>query len=1207
MKIPLIASGIVAAILVLLALVGPSFIDWTKYRTEISGAVYQLTGRQVAIGGDITFRILPTPALKARDIRLSNVEGGVAENFLELDGLDVKLDLFALLMGKVEVTSIVLEHPRFALERDAEGRGNWEFQPDAEDDADEEEPGGLRFHRFAIQDGSITYSDAATGHAEEISSISANILAETENGPFAIDGGLIYRDVAIIIDATTGRIVEGAPIPLRAKLILGGQSPGLTFTGTVSDLLADGSTDTGDGDDPPGAGPATRPSIAGRIKGGGADFGAFVAALARLGEDSPGEDSFAAPVRLDQAFEVDAEIVASETEGTISALNFKIGGSAVEGELAYTVGEVKTVVVTLAVNTVKLEDWLPATKSEPQSSTKIAFPTDVEATVNLSVAAVEYNGGVVRQVNFAGGMSGGEIAVDDLRALLPGGSDIVLVGVASTTTGQPVFEGRVRAGSNNLRALLTWLDIDTSSVPDGQLTTFSLDGGFRASAELVQVFDAVSALDITKASGAVGIRFGDRPSYMVDISIDRLNIDSYFPPGEKAAPGDWAAQRQAIIDALAPLGGFDGSIKLRADQVTASRASIAGLNIDGTLSGGILSLARFSASSFEATRVGIRGRISGLGAAPSFDISLDLESRGTGRIIRWAGLADGMGDITPEALAVVSVSGSVSGTLDNINVDLSGRAMGGSFVLAGALSDLSPTPGSINVTFELAHADHHDLVSRLALDFGLVGASQPVRLSGQVAGAIDDLTGKLHVEALGGSADVDGRVAGSDVTRSFDIVLGVNHGDMTALVRALGQEFNPSVAQLGPVDVGFRLTGTAKTYAISGLQARLGPATISGDLKVDHIDERARITGTINAGRIATDAYMPVPVAGAQQAASAGGQRWSSAPFELESLRDFDLDIKLAAEAVISGAYVLEGLRTTIKLNDGVLALPDFRAGLFGGSLAAAMFLDINDVPALTLQFDIQRAQSAGLLQAAAFIRPLAGRMDVSGRFTAEGDNQQALITTLGGTADIVIDQGRLLGLAAPLLFASATQQCNPINIGTLISGALGAGETKFQNITAHIVVENGVARYADVKASVAAINLTSEGEVNLPAWTMAISGEIRSADMPDAPPVPYEIAGDIDNPRKTFQTTDLKAYSAEQAAANPEGAACAGGGLANPLGKLLGNILPSTSTTSREGGASSGEDLLIRALGGLLGKKSPAKEDDEPAADDEDPPLNFR
>ena len=63
MKKALYVVGGLVVLLIVAALVAPSFVDVNRYKPEITAAVKQATGRDLTIGGDIELTILPSPAV----------------------------------------------------------------------------------------------------------------------------------------------------------------------------------------------------------------------------------------------------------------------------------------------------------------------------------------------------------------------------------------------------------------------------------------------------------------------------------------------------------------------------------------------------------------------------------------------------------------------------------------------------------------------------------------------------------------------------------------------------------------------------------------------------------------------------------------------------------------------------------------------------------------------------------------------------------------------------------------------------------------------------------------------------------------------------------------------------------------------------------------------------------------------------------------
>ncbi len=136
-RVLLILAGLIV-LLVAVALIAPSFIDWNKYKKEIAEPIERATGRTLAMNGDLSLSVLPTPRVSAADVRLSTA-GGDAD-FLTLRALDVQVALWPLLRGEIQVISVRLVEPEFFLEVAADGTANWQFDTGASAPADDRAP-----------------------------------------------------------------------------------------------------------------------------------------------------------------------------------------------------------------------------------------------------------------------------------------------------------------------------------------------------------------------------------------------------------------------------------------------------------------------------------------------------------------------------------------------------------------------------------------------------------------------------------------------------------------------------------------------------------------------------------------------------------------------------------------------------------------------------------------------------------------------------------------------------------------------------------------------------------------------------------------------------------------------------------------------------------------------------------------------------------
>ena len=130
-KVLWIVGGLIG-LLVVVALAAPFFVDLNDYKAEIAAKAKEATGRDLAIDGDISLSILPTPGVVIHGLRFGNAPGGSQPDMATLESATVKVAIMPYLTSNtVEVEEVVLEKPTFVFEKLKDGSGNWQIAPQA--------------------------------------------------------------------------------------------------------------------------------------------------------------------------------------------------------------------------------------------------------------------------------------------------------------------------------------------------------------------------------------------------------------------------------------------------------------------------------------------------------------------------------------------------------------------------------------------------------------------------------------------------------------------------------------------------------------------------------------------------------------------------------------------------------------------------------------------------------------------------------------------------------------------------------------------------------------------------------------------------------------------------------------------------------------------------------------------------------------------
>lgn len=208
MKKLLIGIGALVVLLIAAVIIIPLVVPVAAFKDEILASVKESTGRDMKIEGDFDLSILPSVEFVAGKVSLSNAPGGKAEQMVTLDQMSVKVALFPLLSGNLEIDSFVLNKPVINLEVDKNGKPNWEFKPAAKPgDSDKPAGGssggdsdgggnplsGLKLGDVRLVDGLVTYSDAQKGVSHRIEDIDMTVSLPSMSSPMNAEGGLTWN------------------------------------------------------------------------------------------------------------------------------------------------------------------------------------------------------------------------------------------------------------------------------------------------------------------------------------------------------------------------------------------------------------------------------------------------------------------------------------------------------------------------------------------------------------------------------------------------------------------------------------------------------------------------------------------------------------------------------------------------------------------------------------------------------------------------------------------------------------------------------------------------------------------------------------------------------------------------------------------------------------------------------------------------------
>lgn len=1105
--------GLIALVVVALAaaLIGPSFVDWNKYKPEIAERVKAATGREITIAGDISLRILPAPKLSVRDVTLANLSGASEPNMATLEALGVSVAFGPLLRGRIKVESISLVEPVITLEVLPDGRRNWDFKPGQKPAAAEsgteapEAPAkgggavGVEIESFSIENGTLTYLDTQKGTIERVEKLNAEIAASSLSGPFSAEGSLVARGIKLAFDGDVGRL-DGTEIPVKLALDLPDADAGVKVTGALSAPTADG-------------------KLTGKLE-------AQADSLARVAQFAGATGPLPPP--LAQEFSAAANLSASAQAVTLKELKLSLGDTLASGSVAVAPGPPLKADAVITMTSLEIDPWMaggePAKKAAEKTDAKedgkkapppaaaFSIPKGVAASLDLSIDAAVYRRDLIRNVKLQAALADGKVTLKRAGASLPGNSSVSASGVLASEQGKPVFSGSVEALSDNLRGALDWLKVDVSAVPAERLRKFSLTSSVKGSPQQIDVTGVVAKLDASELKGGVTIALRERPAFGARIAIDRLNLDGYMPeapaegaeagakPAPEAKPPAKPAEGGGVPAGLAALNAFDANLQGSIGSLTLRGLQVANIGFDGTLQNGVLTVRDASVGDFGGGSAKVSGVLSGLGGKPDVDAAFDVRVKDPARLMR---LAEREPPPVLTRLGPMSLVGKAKGALDGFTFNAGFDAAGGKINAQGN-AGLADTGPRYDVAIDAKHGDLPALVRVFNPDYRPAAA---------------------------------------------------NLGGLSLAVRAKG---DPSMAELSDLDakVGPVSVQGAARARFDGprpaFNATLRASEIIADLFLP-----PKQAGAGGGGKKADG--------GAPAAAQAPGSHWSKEPFDFAAFKAADAEVKLAAAAIAYDKYRVDKPEVGLSLKDGVLDVRDLKGTMFQGAFSMNGKLDASAVPALSGNVTVSKANIKEALFTAGNINVAEGMLDFGMNVTGSGASPFDLVSALNGKGSMQVLNGAVNGFDLSAVSDRLNNIDSYIDILKFLGTSMSGGQTKFSKLAGTFVIDKGVARTNDLEMLADAATGKGEGYVDLPKWYIDMNSKFTLTKHPDVPPFGMRVVGPLNAPERKFDTKALEALGVQKGVGTllkkvlpgKEGEAEPGAATEKPLETLLKKVVP--------------------------------------------------
>jgi AsmA protein len=546
-----VAAGVLVA-------AGHLLLSADTVRQQALNEIRSVTGLDPILRGPAEVSLFPSGSVTFEDVALGDAKSPA----LTAERLTARLRFFPLLIGRVEIADVALEHPRIAIDFGPNGQSNWAGLIAAL--AKSKKPGEHRpaaFSEMRIDGGTVTLHDLAYGATEQLEDVNFSLAWPSISKTFGATGRFVWHEQPVDASMTLADFpaaLAGGRTGL--KLRISGRPGKVAFEGAVSVV----------------------PTV--KIEG-------------TLAADSPSlRDAFAwagqkpLPGGGFGRFAIKAQTnVVGGTIG-LSGVNVELDGNTAEGVLTFVVDGRKTLQGTLAADKLDLTPYvstmrLLAANQHGWSSSRIGLDglTGSDFDLRLSAGKVIVSNAEFGRTAIGANLRGGELAITVGEAQAYGGvvkgslsladrndsvdvkSQLNFEDVDLETCLNQLFGLRRLEGKGNIAVSLEGKGDSVLGVTHTLNGTASLTGHNGAIAGL-DVAQLLRRLERRPLSGGGEFRTGRTP-------FDKLSLDLKIVNGQ-AAVQDMTITGAAVHMALtgaASIPERDLDLKGTAALVTASR------------------------------------------------------------------------------------------------------------------------------------------------------------------------------------------------------------------------------------------------------------------------------------------------------------------------------------------------------------------------------------------------------------------------------------------------------------------------------------------------------------------------------------------------------------------------------------------------------------------------------------------------------------
>jgi len=1099
------------------ALVGPFFIDWTVYRSTFESYAERVLGHDVTVLGEADLRLLPAPSISFSDVRV----GAAEDPLLVVSQFKMRIELPPLLKGEIRVIDMELDRPHLTLSLDEDGRLDWLTAMTTGGALATLDPEDVAFEKVTIRDGALSIIDARSGDTHRIDNGNLAVSARSLAGPYKAAGRLTLNDNPFNISLATGKAQEGAGLRVKGEVTPTDLPVNFAFDGTLSQTDA-------------------APEFEG-------DFN--IASIALEDGDQNGwtaEGLFAAGI---------AEVAVPEFEFRYGPEDRRLSLTG-NADLVFA-GE-KRFEIRAKSKQIDLDRLLGGGPQAPVDVNRAgdrliaalrAVPLPpVGGAISLDVPALVAGGGVIQNVRLDLETILGGWRVARLAGRLPGRTTVATQGDLSLDPAL-TYRGAISVSSDQPGAFMSWWRRKDTGV--SVIDPVALEGRLNVVPEGAALDNLRLTLAGAEARGGFSYRQPRTGNavFTLTLDADRLDLDQIEGLAALIRPEGGDARSSG-----GP-GGLDVSVRLRAKTVSARGVDGKGLALEADYSDGGVRIDRLFAEDLAGARLDVTGEIQNLFSAPEGAVTGTLDARDLSGLVALTGslfpetaflerLERAAGSLVPARFDAQLKAASLGGGTD-MTLRLDGAAGGADASIDAELEGRVDRwhDARVDLGIALKGPDGAKLLQQLGFDVIPVDTDGGGSLSLSAAGVpAEGLSVSLAADVGGSKLDASGEIVlKKDSDPAYRLGFKGSTGDLGPLALMAGRVL-PVMTGTIPAEIAVDVEGTGGEIALTSAEGTIGGTRFQGDLKGDLEpapgERNRRFSGALAVSQADLRSLTEL-ILGPDQWYSVGdgSSIWPVTAFGAPLLNGLDLSLTFQADRLlVDETTEIASPRADLRLTPVMLRLDGLTGAFAGGKLEGSLSLRRTEAEAaLTGRVKLDKADLRQLIWRPEGRAVASGSLDLFLEFEGAGRSISAVVTGLNGGGTFKMENGDFRGLnpqAFPLVTRAvdAGLDLRDDKIREVFVSHMAAGSLPFERVDGTLTLVGGRLSARNVVVDSQKAEIFGSAEVDLSGLDLDADFSLKVDPGEDAvtgaePQVGLLFQGPVDGPARRIDIAPFTAY----------------------------------------------------------------------------------